>query len=643
MTLADRPHLCLCFTRNVSLQQWERQGMFDREVALYRRLVERGWRVSFVTYGDRSDLDFADRLPGIDILCNRWNLRRSVYAAMLPWLHARSLRGCDVVKTNQTYGGDVALRLAKRLGVPLIARCGYMLSDFAKRQHGEDSVEATRFQRLEARLWKAAARIVVTTQDMADEVTRRCPESVDRTMVIPNYVDTAAFSPAAVEAADASKVDLVYVGRIHPQKNLPVLLDAVERLPGVTLRLIGAGDASEMLKDSVELAKRVLVHGPADHADLPGLLRRAKVFVLPSLYEGHPKTLIEAMACGMPIVASDVPGIAGVVEHEKTGLLASTDASSLASAIERLLRDTQLREQLGDEARREAETKYSLDRIVCDEAAQLERAIASCSPPPGNSEMQPLSRLTASLAVRLARCVATPRLQICVMTIIRDRLASLSAEEAARFALTLDAQLYAIHGRLAVAYGQGLHTKHRHTGYHRFFTERLGPGDKVLDIGCGFGALAHSIAEHTGAKVTGIDINPEAIRIACERFPHPNCTYHNGDVLRELPGGKYDVIVMSNVLEHLRDRSDFLAKAIANCEAKRALIRVPVFERDWRVPLKKELGVEWRLDPTHETEFTMEQFREETERGGLCIDHVEVRWGEIWAELSVAESVKLAA
>ena len=69
--------------------------------------------------------------------------------------------------------------------------------------------------------------------------------------------------------------------------------------------------------------------------------------------------------------------------------------------------------------------------------------------------MQPLSRLTASLAVRLARCVATPRLQIGVMTIIRDRLASLSAEEAARFALTLDAQLYAIHGRLAVAYGQG--------------------------------------------------------------------------------------------------------------------------------------------------------------------------------------------
>jgi len=63
------------------------------------------------------------------------------------------------------------------------------------------------------------------------------------------------------------------------------------------------------------------------------------------------------------------------------------------------------------------------------------------------------------------------------------------------------------------------------------------------------------------------------------------------------------------------------------------LIRVPLFERDWRVPLKRELGVEWRLDSTHMTEYTLESFAEEIAGAGLSIIHQEVRWGEIWAEV----------
>jgi hypothetical protein len=61
-------HLVLFFTRGVSLQTWDRVGMFDREVAIYRRLHDRGVQVSFITYGNRLDLNYADRIPGIRIL-----------------------------------------------------------------------------------------------------------------------------------------------------------------------------------------------------------------------------------------------------------------------------------------------------------------------------------------------------------------------------------------------------------------------------------------------------------------------------------------------------------------------------------------------------------------------------------------------
>src|SRR5918997_1955963 len=101
--------LILFFTRGVSLRNWDKWGMFDREVALYQRLQERGVQVSFVTYGDSRDLKYTQRLPGINILCNQWKLPYSVYERLLPLLYAPRLQRCDIVKTIQTPGSEVAL------------------------------------------------------------------------------------------------------------------------------------------------------------------------------------------------------------------------------------------------------------------------------------------------------------------------------------------------------------------------------------------------------------------------------------------------------------------------------------------------------------------------------------------------------
>lgn len=208
----------------------------------------------------------------------------------------------------------------------------------------------------------------------------------------------------------------------------------------------------------------------------------------------------------------------------------------------------------------------------------------------------------------------------------------LPPDEALRFLFRLDARLYALQGRKAVAYGGGTHTKHRHMGYHDFFVDRIRPGERVLDIGCGIGALAHSIADRADAHVVGIDISAPNIEQARREYAHPGVEYRLGDVLEGALEGPFDVAVMSNVLEHLPGRPEFLRGVQRVVAPKRFLIRVPLFERDWRVPLKKELGVEWRLDPTHETEYTLESFADEMTAAGLTVTDQEVRWGEIWAE-----------
>jgi 2-polyprenyl-3-methyl-5-hydroxy-6-metoxy-1,4-benzoquinol methylase len=217
---------------------------------------------------------------------------------------------------------------------------------------------------------------------------------------------------------------------------------------------------------------------------------------------------------------------------------------------------------------------------------------------------------------------------------IARRAQQLPADEALRMLFRLDAELYSLQGKTAVAYGNGTHPKHRHLNYHDFFVQRIQSSQHVLDIGCGIGAVAFDIAQKAGAQVVGIDFSERNILQARAMYAHPSVEYRIGDALQELPGERFNVVILSNVLEHLPERGDFLRKVQQVIKPEYILIRVPLFERDWRVPLKKELEVEWRLDPTHETEYTLESFEEEISSAGLRVAHLEVRWGEIWAQVS---------
>jgi SAM-dependent methyltransferase len=206
-----------------------------------------------------------------------------------------------------------------------------------------------------------------------------------------------------------------------------------------------------------------------------------------------------------------------------------------------------------------------------------------------------------------------------------------------RLLFRLDRWFYYLEGQVAAFYGDGIHTKHRHMRYHDFFVSRILPDEQVLDIGCGIGEVARDIAERAQADVVGIDLNAASITAAQSRNAHPRVQYMVGDALQLLPERPFDVIVLSNVLEHLPNRPQFLQNVVKTARPSRFLIRVPLFERDWRVPLKKELGVEWRLDPTHEIEYTVETFAGEMAEAGLRIACQEIRWGEIWAECEVVK------
>ncbi len=176
----------------------------------------------------------------------------------------------------------------------------------------------------------------------------------------------------------------------------------------------------------------------------------------------------------------------------------------------------------------------------------------------------------------------------------------------------------------------GIHPKHDLVNYHEFFLLHLKPGMRVLDVGCGMGTVAWHLAQN-GMKVTGVEIDTTKVELAVRRYKHENLKFVNADAtVASL--GPTDAVILSNVLEHLEKRSEFLRKLADSSKASLFLIRVPSSMRHWQVPMRESLGISSYNDPTHKIEYTVEQLNAELQQGGLSITTHELCWGEIWAK-----------
>lgn len=347
-------------TYGMSLSKWAESGVLHRELALYEQFVAKGGHVTFVSWGGRSDEEHVGHCSGMSVACNVFRLPPRLYAKLLPVLHLGVFRRSDLFKTNQMYGAEVALACARFWGKPLVARCGFMLSEFRRMQKTTGEYELAR--RVERQAFSHARKGIVTTREMQDYLVDEYGIERDRVEVLPNYVIDSFFS--ASRKPDNQKPLILSIGRLNEQKNFESLIRACAGLD-VHLRIIGQGDLHDSLAALARaVGVEVVFAGQVDHEQLPDEIARADVYAQVSLYEGHPKSLLEAMACGAAVVASDVSGNQGVISDEETGILCSTEPSGIRSALERMLESSELRSRLGDAARHYATEHLSVSVVA---------------------------------------------------------------------------------------------------------------------------------------------------------------------------------------------------------------------------------------------------------------------------------------
>jgi glycosyltransferase involved in cell wall biosynthesis len=375
--------LALCFTQGVSLRAWSDTGLFDREVDLYNRLCHHLKGVNFLTYGDRTDKAYYEQLnDGIQIYPNRNKILRKAsrrWQRVLYIQHRKVLRDSDIIKTNQIAAAPLALFAKSAFGKKVITRCGYLWSYMAEKEN-RSADHIRNVYNLERRAFQEADVGVVTTAEIRDMIIERHQVNGEKLRVIPNFVNTDIFKPLPEIKKEPGLI--CFVGKFEHQKNLLALLDAVSitnrsKLPDpVRLCLIGEGSLEAELKRRVtELNLIAEFHPRLPNYQLPKILNRAEAFVLVSNFEGHPKTSLEAMACELPLIGTNVTGIREEVTHEKTGYLCDTSPESIAQGIQHVMSNPALREQMGKAARKHVIAEYSLDRIVEMELEVLESVL----------------------------------------------------------------------------------------------------------------------------------------------------------------------------------------------------------------------------------------------------------------------------
>jgi len=270
-------------------------------------------------------------------------------------------KSCDLIHAHWTVSGLIALLVRKWHKKPIVLTV-----------HGSDiNALNKKF------LLKLVNRFILSKVDNIIAVSPALKEKViemgilqEKLWYIPNGVDTDEFYPAPIESPVPKRI--LWVGRMSKEKGLPILIKAMKEIlkeiPQAQLTLVGDGPERGVIDQMIEdyqLKDHIHLEGFQSHMEISRYFRNSHIFVLPSIREGFPLVTLEALASGLPCIASNVGGVKAVIEDGINGYLVSpSDARELSLKVVKLMNNPDLMKEMGEKARERIVGQYSWDRIA---------------------------------------------------------------------------------------------------------------------------------------------------------------------------------------------------------------------------------------------------------------------------------------
>jgi len=338
-------------------------------------------KVYLLTYEDQ---EYAKQFAAcvaasVEVLFRPRGIPLVAYGPLAPLIHRRQFRAASVCETLELRGAITALLCKLLYGTRIVVRQGYQISEVIKTTQTSGSrplrsrIHWLLMTAYELLVCHVADAVTVASQVHRNNLTGKFRVSASKVFLVPNWVDTNLFKPAPKIRKEKGRI--AFVGRLHYVKNVLALVEAVRMIPEAKLYLIGDGPMRNLLEQRLREYKinNVLLAGRIPHERLPFELQKSEIFVLPSLTEGgSPRALLEAMACALPPIGSDIEGINPIIAEGITGLLCDGSPASIRKAITCLLSDRNLRVKIGSNARGLIEKTYALKKVLEAEARILD-------------------------------------------------------------------------------------------------------------------------------------------------------------------------------------------------------------------------------------------------------------------------------
>ena len=351
-------------------------GSINVAYNLSKQLVERGHEVTIFTTDFELDKDYIQSLDGVRVVpfhCIA-NIGQMLISPKMKKQLKKEIRDFDIIHMHnfRSYQNIVAHHYAKKYNIPYILQAHGSVLPFFQKQ-GLKKIFDLFFG---YKILRDASKIIAVTK-METEQYKKMGVNENKIDIVPNGIDLSEYEnlPRRGEfrrkylIGDDEKI-ILYLGRLHKIKGIDLLVNAfadlIKELDDVRLVIVGSDDGFlSTLKGQIEdlkLGNKILFTGPLYERDKLGAYVDADVYVLPSVYEIFGITVIEACACGMPVIVTDRCGIADFVD--KIGYVVEYDKGQLQDKLLKILSDEELRRRFGEEGKRLVREEFEWDKIV---------------------------------------------------------------------------------------------------------------------------------------------------------------------------------------------------------------------------------------------------------------------------------------
>jgi len=358
-------------------------GSINVAYNLSKHLAGRGHEVTIFTTDFELDKDYIQSLDGVRVVpfhCIA-NIGLMLISPEMKGQFKKEIKNFDIIHMHnfRSYQNIIAHHYAKKYNIPYVLQAHGSVLPFFQKQGLKRIFDIF----LGYKILKDASKIIASTKIEAEQYKKMGVDE-DKIEIVPNGIDLSGYDNLPEKGEFRRKYEIgadekviLYLGRIHKIKGIDLLMKAfaglIKEMDDVRLVIVGPDDGFlSPLKRQIEdlkIGDKIILTGLIPEKDKFGAYVDADVYVLPSVYETFPVTVLEACACGTPVIVTDRCGIANIVNDNNVGHVVEYNKDQLQDAIFKILTNDELSGYFGEGGKKLVREKFSWDIVV----EQLER------------------------------------------------------------------------------------------------------------------------------------------------------------------------------------------------------------------------------------------------------------------------------